>query len=290
MVIGTLVHYQRVPTHCDHIAVCQMAVAGQPVGPVGAGALVTAVQCMEPILNVKKFTLYKCDVRDQGAFKLATLLFNQYGIEECELLENDIGWEGANSIGLSLKANMCLKSLSLDYNPLGDEGIAALADGLRWNCFLENLSVSYCGIGCYGAGALAQDVIANEYCKLTGLDLRGNELGPDGVAAIADSLKANLTLISLNLADTGMGNSSVSREAVREALQKHPTLTSLDLNLNAIGVEGGQMLLDVLPRNTNITKCGVFERLGELYVKIQEQVDENAKSKKKKKKGKKKKK
>jgi len=185
---------------------------------------------------------------------------------------------------------MCLKSLSLDYNPLGDEGIAALADGLRWNCFLENLSVSYCGIGCYGAGALAQDVIANEYCKLTGLDLRGNELGPDGVAAIADSLKANLTLISLNLADTGMGNSSVSREAVREALQKHPTLTSLDLNLNAIGVEGGQMLLDVLPRNTNITKCGVFERLGELYVKIQEQVDENAKSKKKKKKGKKKKK
>lgn len=79
-------------------------------------------------------------------------------------------------------------------------------------------------------------------------------------------------------------------QAVREALQKHPTLTSLDLNLNAIGVEGGQMLLDVLPRNTNITKCGVFERLGELYVKIQEQVDENAKSKKKKKKGKKKKK
>ena len=197
-------------------------------------------------------------------------------------------WQGANEIGLALKANFVLKSLCLNCNPLGDEGIAALADGLRWNGYLEKLHVQYCGIGCYGVGALAQDVIANDYCRLTDLSLKGNELEPEGVAAIADSLKENRTLTAINLADTGMGNDPISRDAMREALVRHPTLINLDLNLNAIGTEGGQMLLEVLSLNTNIVKCGVFERLGLLYRDIQDKVAENGSKKKKGKKKKKK--
>jgi len=267
-----------------------LAVHGQNIGPVGAGAVAAAVQSMDPkFLKVEHLTIYKCDVRDQGAQTLAQLLRNQYGIMHCDLPENDIGWEGANEIGLCLKANSCLKILCLDCNPLGDEGVAALADGLRWNCCLETLSLQYCGIGCYGAGALAQDVVANEYCQLKDLSLKGNELGPEGVAAIADSLKTNITLTALNLADTGMDTSAISRDAMREALVRHPTLISLDLNLNPIGTEGGQMLLEVLALNTNIVKCGVFERLGLMYRDIQDKVIENGSKKKKGKKKKKKK-
>jgi len=268
----------------------RLAVYGQPIGPVGCTAVAAAVSGMDPsLLSVDSLTLMKCDTRDQGASTLAMLLRNKYTIQVCELIENDIGWEGANSIGLALKANNCLKTLNLDCNPLGDEGIAALADGLRWNGFLEQLSVQYCGIGCYGAGALAQDVVANDYCRLTDLNMKGNELGPEGVASIADSLKENTTLVSLNLADTGMGNSAISRDAMREALVRHPTLTSLDLNLNAIGAEGGQMLLEVLSLNTNIGTCGVFERLGQVYKDIQESAANNGGKKKKGKKKKKKK-
>jgi len=268
----------------------RLAVYAQPIGPVGATAVAAAASGMDPsLLKVDSMTLMKCDLRDQGAATLAVLLRNKFGMVACELIENDIGWEGANSIGLALKANNCLQVLNLDCNPLGDEGIAALADGLRWNGFLSNLSVQYCGIGCYGAGALAQDVVANEYCRLTELSLKGNELGPEGVASIADSLKQNTTLVSINLADTGMGNSGISRDAMREALVRHPTLTALDLNLNAIGPEGGQMLLEVLSLNTNITKCGVFERLGKVYQEIQEKAAGNGGKKKKGKKKKKKK-
>jgi len=267
-----------------------LAVHGQNIGPVGASAVACAVQSMDPkFLKVNRLTIYKCDLQDRGAETLAGLLRNQYGIEQCDLPENDIGWEGINEIGLALKANNCLKTLTLDYNPLGDEGAAALADGLRWNGCLDVLSLTYCGIGCYGAGALAQDVVANEYCTLTELNLKGNELGPEGVAAIADSLKVNTSLQTLNLADCGMSNSAISRDAMREALWGHPTLTALDLNLNAIGVEGGQMLLEVLSVNTNIVKCGVFERLGVMYRDIQDKVAENGGKKKKGKKKKKKK-
>ena len=96
------------------------------------------------------------------------------------------------------------------------------------------------------------------------LSLKGNELGPEGVASIADAMNVNTTLTSINLADTGMGNDPISRDAMRVCLVRHPTLTELDLNLNAIGAEGGQMLLEVLAVNSNIVKCGVFERLGQV--------------------------
>ena len=281
------------------------SIHNQDVGPKGCQAIRSAIQEMDAkgatsttaegapfaastLLHVEKLTIHKCDILDEGAAQIAECLKNKFLIEECALVENDIGWEGANSIGLALKANFVLKILNLNCNPLGDEGVAALADGLRWNGFLEVLHLQYCGIGCYGAGALAQDVVANDYCRLTDLNLKGNELEPEGVAAIADSLKQNTTLTALSLADTGMGNDPISRDAMREALVRHPTLVSLDLNLNAIGVEGGQMLLEVLSLNTNIINCGVFERLGVMYKDIQDKVSENGSKKKKGKKKKKK--
>jgi len=278
---------------------------GCNIGPKGCEAIVCAVKAMdekgaEPhgpdkvtfpasqMLHIQQLTIYKCDIQDEGAYHISEILRNKFLIEECALAENDIGWPGANDIGLALKANFVLKKLNLNCNPLGDEGIAALADGLRWNGYLETLHVQYCGIGCYGAGALAQDVIGNDYCRLTDLSLKGNELEPEGVASIADSLKQNITITSLNLADCGMGNDPISRDAMREALVRHPTLVSLDLNLNAIGAEGGQMLLEVLSLNTNIINCGVFERLGLMYRDIQDKVAENGSKKKKGKKKKKK--
>jgi len=266
-----------------------LLVLGVDIGPAGAEALANAVKIMDPkLLKVDHLAIMKANTLDAGAYHLAELLRNRYMIEKCELPENDIGWEGANSIGLALKANIHLTSLNMDKNPLGDEGAAALADGLRWNGKLEELSLEYCGIGCYGAGALAIDVVGNGYCKLTNLSLKGNEIEPEGVAAIADGLKLNHTLTSINLSDTGMGDSPISRDAMRHALIRHVTLTSLDLNLNAIGPEGGQMLLEVLTLNTNIVKCGVFERLV-MFKDIQELVATNGSKKKKGKKKKKKK-
>lgn len=265
-----------------------LLVMGTSLGPPGCQAIVEAVKSLDPkFLKVNHLAIMKCDTQDTGGAILAELLRNRFKVEKCELPENDIGWEGANSIGLALKANVHLTSLNMDKNPLGDEGVAALADGLRWNGHLSDLSLEYCGIGCYGAGALAQDVVANDYCRLTNLSLKGNEIEPEGVASIADSLKQNTTLTAINLADTGMGDSPISRDAMREALVRHPTLVSLDLNLNAIGAEGGQMLLEVLSLNTNIVKCGVFERLV-MFRDIQDKVATNGSKKKKGKKKKKK--
>jgi len=272
-------------------ALTWLALRNERLGPNGITAIVEAVQAMDPkYVKIKEFTLWKCDAGNAGVTTLANLFRNRYHVEKLHLLENELGWEGCASLGITLKANDFLKELVLDMNPLGDEGVAALTDGLRWNGCLEILSLQYCGIGAYGASALAQDVVANEYCIVKDLSLKGNALGPEGVAAIADGLKVNRCLLKLSLADTQMGNSIVPRDALRDALIQHPVIEEIDLNLNTIGNEGGAMLLEVLELNKNIKNVGVFERLGLLYREIKDKADENGSKKKKgKKKGKKKK-
>eukprot|EP00658_Telonema_sp_P-2_P033966 TRINITY_DN24839_c0_g1_i2.p1 TRINITY_DN24839_c0_g1~~TRINITY_DN24839_c0_g1_i2.p1 ORF type:complete len:325 (+),score=81.48 TRINITY_DN24839_c0_g1_i2:63-1037(+) len=266
-----------------------LALRNENLGPAGMTAIVEAVQGVEPKFGkIHELTIWKCDAGNAGAVALATLFRNRYCVNKVHFLENERGWEGCAALWVSCKANDHLKELVLNCNPLGDEGVAALTDGLRWNSCLEVLSLEYCGIGAYGASALAQDIIANDYCVLKDLDLKGNGLGPEGVAAIADGLKVNKTLITLSLADTQMGDNMVPREALREALLQHPVLEGIDLNLNNIGPEGGGMLLEVLSQNKNLKNVGVFERLGALYREIKDKADENGS--KKKKKGKKKKK
>jgi len=209
---------------------------------------------------------------------LAPLLRNKFLIESVKLVANGIGWRGADSLGLYLKANCHLTVLNLDCNPLGDEGIAALVEGLRWNGDLQQLSLQCCQVGLLGAGALAEDVIANDYCAIRELNLKGNEMGPQGVAAVAQGVQKNKTLCSLNLANTGMSRDPSTRNALQEALAHHPAITSIDLDLNVIGMEGALMLLEVLNTNKNIIRCVTFlsEKLGLLHADIRQQASENA--------------
>lgn len=54
-------------------------------------------------VKVDWLSIHKCDAVDEGAHVLSELLRNEHGIERFDLIENDIGWAGANEIGIHLK-------------------------------------------------------------------------------------------------------------------------------------------------------------------------------------------
>ena len=78
-------------------------------------------------------------------------------------------------------------------------------------------SLEYNSIGAEGASALA--AILNE-TKITNLDLSSNKLGPQGGAALAEGLKGNSTLQSLDLSGSwlcgldGSGNGTYTAEGI----------------------------------------------------------------------------
>ena len=127
-------------------------------------------------------------------------------LRELDIKGNDIGDEGAEWIAAALEANANLTTLDLGYNYIGPRGVRAIADALRNNTALRTLSLYYDNeYGAEGAVALAEMLKVNE--GLHTLNLRGNAIGVEGARAFAAAVRAqgeriDSTLRYLDLDDT----------------------------------------------------------------------------------------
>ena len=113
------------------------------------------------------------------------------------------------------------------------------------NC--TELSLRSNKIGDDGATALAE-VLKNNTALAT-LNLHGNKIGDDGATALAEALKNNNTaLATLSLSNNKIGNDGAI--ALAEALKTSTALTYLALDRNMIGRRGELALQDMLESNT----------------------------------------
>ncbi|KAF9956626.1 hypothetical protein BGZ72_002637 [Mortierella alpina] len=87
--------------------------------------------------------------------------------------------------------------------------------------------------------------------SLTTLDLQGNAIGNDGAKALAAALEINSTMTTLNLTDNDIG--PLGANALAEALKTNSTLTTLNLRGNAIGDDGAKALAAALKINSTMT-------------------------------------
>ncbi|KAG0014464.1 hypothetical protein BGZ82_001746 [Podila clonocystis] len=109
-------------------------------------------------------------------------------------------------------------------------------------------------IGGKKIGKLAEALKTNS--TLTTLDLEGNSIGENRAQALAEALKTNSTLTTLNLSSNAIGENGA--QALAEALKTNSTLTTLDLGFNAIGENGAQALAEALKTNATLTTLGLL--------------------------------
>jgi Ran GTPase-activating protein (RanGAP) involved in mRNA processing and transport len=160
-------------------------------------------------------------LRDEGAFAIAKLLGVNQSLVHLGLCSNDIGYEGGCAIADALADNNTITSLDLgaesgiNRNHLGSRGATALGKMLKVNSVLCMLSVSSNGLGADGMSHLAAGMGENR--TLTQVNLASNNLGPEGARLLASVIEST-------------------------------ELQSLDLQRNAIGDRGGQLLCQALSR------------------------------------------
>ena len=92
---------------------------------------------------------------------------------------------GAALLAAALSVSGSLRHLRLGRNCITDDGCVALCGAMRGNtwCGLQSLDLSYNAIGAAGGLALA-DALRSPGCKLRVLNLRINQLGATGCAAV----------------------------------------------------------------------------------------------------------
>mmetsp|Transcript_20843 Transcript_20843/g.66014 ORF Transcript_20843/g.66014 Transcript_20843/m.66014 type:complete len:351 (-) Transcript_20843:9-1061(-) len=167
-------------------------------------------------------------------------------------------------------SGVMVKVLVLDHNRLGDAGVRALATGLEYCRALEHLSLAFNGVGPAGAAAVAELLVPSEDAdlqarkpQLVGLSMQGNELGGEGVLALAKGIEVTKSLKILNLANVHLTNEHpVALKALTDALMANDSLLEkVDINFNPIGSEAAANFLPAVAKQVNLKVFRVTHRV-----------------------------
>ncbi|NXA50672.1 NLRC3 protein, partial [Nothocercus julius] len=141
-------------------------------------------------------------------------------------------------------------NLRLDNNQFKDNVMELLGSMLSVkDCQIQKLrpaareAAPAPGGGCHSPSA-------NSVCPLSRPSLRSNSIGPKGAKALADALKKNQVLLSLNLQHNVIKEEGTMFLA--EALSTNHRLTTLHLQKNSIGTHGARKIAEALKQNCSL--------------------------------------
>jgi hypothetical protein len=193
---------------------------------------------------------------------------------DCDLKEENDDDEGACPRTIALK--------QLRFTGISDEMASALFDGLLVDTSTptqqsdaetshsikqNNLSMRLCNtiglleetksVVLYEANiddedvcALADAVKANT--TVTSIDLRLNGIGAEGASALADALLVNTSVTRIQLGFNMIGDAGAS--ALADALCVNSSVTSIELNFSMTSDAGASALVNALKVNTSLTE------------------------------------
>ncbi|KAM9771953.1 NACHT, LRR and PYD domains-containing protein 12-like [Syngnathus typhle] len=185
------------------------------------------------------------DLYDDGLEALAAGLANPectlqfLGLQLCYLSKTS-----CKALASVLSSSCSLRELDLSGNDVRDDGLEVLAAGLaKPHCTLQVLELWGCKLSKKSCEALA--FVLSSPGNLRELDLSNNDLGDDGVEALAAGLaKPQCTLQVLGLEYCKLSNKSC--KALANALRSNPShLQKLKLWGNDIGEEDRRRLAEV---------------------------------------------
>ncbi|KAH0461984.1 hypothetical protein IEQ34_009559 [Dendrobium chrysotoxum] len=195
------------------------------IGPKGAFHVANYIKKTKSLLWLN---LYMNDIGDEGAETIADALKQNRTITTIDLGGNNIHASGVSEIAQVLKDNSIITTtnscslfqLELGYNPIGPDGAKALCEIIKFHGKLETLKLGWCT-----RYSLAQNICFMLCYILVSHYFITFQIGAKGVEYVADALKYNTTLSTLDFAGKwGAVCLARSLKIVNEAL------TSLDLD------------------------------------------------------------
>lgn len=164
-----------------------------------------------------------------------------------DLCKQDLGPLGAAAVANALpEGGGPVKHLLLGTDGLGDTGVGAVAP----KAVAAQVETLY--LGCNGIGGGGACEIANQLIAAPGvvkaLWLKRNPIGPDGVRAVAETVRAGTVLRTIDLTQTGLAAPEVAVlvDAMIAADDNTPAIERAYLGGNRLGVDGAQELARLL--------------------------------------------
>jgi len=140
-----------------------------------------------------------------------------------------------------------LKHLNLEKNQVSDGMVEELvSSGAFATAQLESLNLRFNRITAKGAAALASCEAG--FSSMLWINMKMNQIGDAGVAALADMLRRNTSLTMLNIRRQIPPLTDKSAASMADALLQNSTLEQLRLRKNRIGDAGASSLASALTK------------------------------------------
>ena len=167
-----------------------------------------------------------------------------------DLCKQALGPAGCRMVTEALGQNHTVVSLLLGTDGIGNAGAADVARLAEKNPSVEVLYLGCNRISADGVAPLAAALSAAA-SSVTGLWLKRNPIGPDGAKRLAEMLRTNTSLRTLDLVNTRLGHEGLA--ALTEALtHSNQTVERLYLGGNFFGPEEAPLLAEIIHRAPNL--------------------------------------
>ncbi|CAB9529630.1 Ribonuclease inhibitor [Seminavis robusta] len=224
---------------------------------LGVAGLKTLIQTPQPLAIIQTLNLEGCDLPKAAASVLADLLRRNNNLQELYLgYNNRLKPQGIQKIiaGLADNPDSKLNKLDLKGTSMGGKGLKELLEYLNGNDTMHALDLSRNNMRAAVAEGFAYLLKFPNH--ILHLDLGSNDIGPDGINALARALKENGALqgycriqqLILNYNQLG----DQGAICLANAIQNNSTLQHLDLSKNNIGLDGVTQLANSLAINYSI--------------------------------------
>ncbi|XP_020773844.1 leucine-rich repeat-containing protein 45 [Boleophthalmus pectinirostris] len=159
--------------------------------------------------SVTELLLSDCMLSEEGAIALLTGLIGNTSLKVLDLKGNNLRAAGAEVLGRMLAQNNSLNRLVLEWNALGlwDEAFSLFCEGLASNSSLKELDLRNNQINPQGASELSQALRRNNSLEM--LDLRWNNIGLLGGRSLLEALQKNKCLVQLEMAGNNIPSDMV---------------------------------------------------------------------------------
>lgn len=208
--------------------------------------------------NLRYLDLSLCPVGPKaiGVFDALAAKGQLGSLENFLLRGSGIDADTAGSLGTVIASLPTLQALNLGYNDrLGPRGITALATELdaSRNFKLEYLNLKQCNVGPAGMAALAD--AGRLLWPLRGIDLAGNHIGNMGLANFARGASELSRLEGLNLDQNEIDDESVTD--ILTCLHTCKSIKSLSIARNQISDQGAIRIAQALGDISHLTRLNL---------------------------------
>ncbi|CAL9699623.1 unnamed protein product [Knipowitschia caucasica] len=205
--------------------------------------------------SVTELLLSNCMLCEEGAVALLTGLVGSSSLKVLDLKGNNLRAAGAEILGRLLVQNNSLNRLVLEWNALGlwDEAFSLFCEGLASNSSLKQLDLRNNQINPQGAAELSQALRRNNSLEV--LDLRWNNIGLVGGRSLLEALQKNKCLAQLQMAGNNipsdivraLEHATAHHSEQQRALRENRSRTQvLSKEIQALKEEKGRQVLNLM--------------------------------------------